>query len=325
MSEPAIPTRRGRPEHLFGDDRPFAQCHAATLAFLGGGAFLAAWFGGAHEKNPDVAIWLSRRAGRRWSPPRRVAKVRGSAHWNPVLFRAPGGRIHLFFKVGDTISAWETWTMTSDDQGATWSEPRALVPGDRGGRGPVKNKPIVLADKSWLAGASLESGGRWDAFVDRSVDGGRTWTASDPVPLNHAAFPGSGVIQPTLWESRPGRVHMLLRSTAGYICRSDSDDSGLTWSPAAPTHLPHNNSGIDLARLADGRLVLAYNPVTSGRTPLSLAVSGDNGETWRRFADLEAGEGEYSYPAILPTRTGVAVAYTWKRQRIAFWQGTVPR
>ena len=33
-------------EHLFADDRPFAQCHASTLVQLKNGAFLAAWFGG---------------------------------------------------------------------------------------------------------------------------------------------------------------------------------------------------------------------------------------------------------------------------------------
>jgi hypothetical protein len=36
--------------------------------------------------------------------------------------------------------------------------------------------------------------------------------------------------------------------------------------------MPNNNSGIDVARLLDGTLVLAFNP-SSGRSPLSLAVS----------------------------------------------------
>ena len=43
------------------------------------------------------------------------------------------------------------------------------MPGDRGGRGPVKNKVIVLSDGTWLAGASLEPDA-WDVFVDRSGD-----------------------------------------------------------------------------------------------------------------------------------------------------------
>jgi predicted neuraminidase len=120
---------------------------------------------------------------------------------------------------------------------------------------------------------------------------------------------------------------MLMRSTAGWICRSDSHDGGRSWTPAVPTGLPNNNSGIDLARLRDGTLVLAYNPVAgnwAARTPLSLAISRDDGATWRRWRDLEAGPGEYSYPAIVADGDAVTVSYTWRRERIAFWAGRVP-
>src|SRR3546814_13002149 len=60
---------------------------------------------------------------------------------------------------------------------------------------------------------------------------------------------GEGVIQPALWESAPGKVHMLLRSSAGVICRSDSEDYGKTWSPVYKTDLPNPNSGIDATKL----------------------------------------------------------------------------
>ena len=44
---------------------------------------------------------------------------------------------------------------------------------DKGGRGPVKNKPIALADGSWAAPASLEGAlghmkKAWRGFVDIS-------------------------------------------------------------------------------------------------------------------------------------------------------------
>ncbi len=101
-----------------------------------------------------------------------------------------------------------------------------LVPGDRGGRGPVRNKPILLADGTWLAPASDEKKGVWNAFVDRSEDNSKTWTTSSFISINRDSLRGEGIIQPTLWESAPNHVHMLLRSSAGVICRSDSDDNG---------------------------------------------------------------------------------------------------
>ena len=313
---------------VFNEAKDFKECHASTLLRLKDGTFLAAWFGGTKEKNPDVGIWMSKGQANLWEPPFQIAKIRGDAHWNPVLFQTPQGRIYLFFKVGKEIPVWETWVKTSDDQGKTWSEAYELVPGDKGGRGPVRNKPIVLSNGTWLAGSSFENGvtKQWNAFVDRSEDNGKTWNATPYVPINREEFKGAGVIQPTLWESQPGIVHMLLRSTAGLIYRSDSKDYGKTWSTIYPTELPNPNSGIDLTRLSNGTLALLYNPDHKNwgsRGSLNLAISYDNGLTWPKKINLEEGavNDEYSYPAIIAIGDAVAYTYTWNRKRIAF--GTV--
>ncbi len=315
-------------DFVFGDDRPFAQCHASTVLRTGDGEFLVAWFGGTHEKHDDVGIWLSKGAPGNWSAPREVAKIREDAHWNPVLFRDPSGAITLFFKVGKTIDFWETWFQVSHDNGETWSEAKELVAGDKGGRGPVRNKPIILSDGTWLAPASNELKGVWNAFVDRSEDGGKTWTEGEFVKLERDSAFGEGVIQPALWESSPGNVHMLLRSSAGVICRSDSKDYGKTWSPVYKTDLPNPNSGIDVTKLDDNTLVLIFNPDDENwgsRSPISLAVSKDNGETWDPIIELDRGdvEEEFSYPSVISFGDTVAVTYTWKRQRVAFWMGKI--
>ena len=116
---------------------------------------------------------------------------------------------------------------------------------------------------------------------------------------------------------------MLVRTTCGRVGRSDSTDGGRSWSPLYPTDLTSNNSGLDLARLQDGVLALVCNPVAKGRTPISILLSSDNGQSWPRRLDLETEAGEYSYPAIVPTAVGMAITYTWKRERIAFWMGSV--
>ncbi|TDE16656.1 sialidase family protein [Dyadobacter psychrotolerans] len=312
-------------DFVFGDKRDFAQCHASTLVRLPDGQFLVAWFGGTEEKNPDVGIWVSKGKPGKWSAPVEIAKIREDAHWNPVLQRAANGKIYLYFKVGKVIPYWETWVKTSDDNGKTWSEAYELVKGDKGGRGPVKNKLIELADGTWLAGASNEIN-RWEVFVDRSEDKGKTWKASPYFKIDTTQIKGKGAIQPTLWESKPGTVHMLIRTTGGMIGRSDSYDNGKTWSVITKTSLANPNSGIDLAKLADGTLVLVYNPDAKNwgsRTPLTIAISQDNGKTWPDQFDLDKGKkgDEFSYPAIVSWGDSVAVSYTWNRQKIAFWKG----
>ncbi len=315
----------GKVVFIFGENRPFAQCHASTIAQAGDGSLIAAWFAGTEEKDPDVGIWMSRYHDGEWIPPYLAAKIKECAHWNPVLFTDAEKSIHLFFKVGPEIPQWQTWWMSSGDHGATWSEPRELVPGDAGGRGPVKNKPILLSDGSWLAPASTEYK-LWEAFADRTTDRGMTWERSGNFEINRDIFKGKGAIQPTFWESAPGRVHALMRACDGRAWRSESEDYGKTWTPVRDSGLPNNNSGLDALRLDDGRVLLVFNPIGKNwgpRTPLSLAISADNGETWALFAHFEDDppetDLEYSYPAIIRTRNGVAVSYTYKRECVRCW------
>jgi len=322
-------------EHLFGDQRPFSQCHASTIIALEGDGILAAWFAGTREGHEDVAIWSARREtissdlkpdsllGSGWSEPTRIAKVSDEPHWNPVLFAlSPDGRdLILHFKVGQRIRSWVTWSQRSSDGGRTWADARPLVADDRGGRGAVRNKPIQLASGDWLAGASRERWRRWDAFFDRSPDGEGGWTATRLIKIDRRKFKGKGLIQPTLWESSAGRVHALFRSSNGRVHRADSEDDGRTWSRARAIALPNNNSGLDLARLPDGTLALACNPVPgnwAARTPLSVLFSRDNGESWPGRIEVETASGEFSYPAIIVEGGGLALSYTWNRRRIAF-------
>lgn len=323
--EARVTAADGKVMFAFGEERPFAQCHASTITQAGDGSMIAAWFAGTKEKHPDVGIWMSHYREGAWTPPHLAAKVKECAHWNPVLFTDAERAVHLFFKVGPEIPHWQTWWMSSGDHGKTWTEPRELVPGDTGGRGPVKNKPIILSDGSWLAPASTEYN-LWEAFSDRSTDRGVTWDRSENFLIDREVFKGKGAIQPTFWESAPGRVHALLRACAGSAWRCDSEDYGRTWTPVRDAGLPNNNSGLDALRLEDGRVLLVFNPIGKNwgpRTPLSLGISRDNGETWDLFAHFEDDapetDFEYSYPAIVRTQGGVAVCYTHKRERVRCW------
>lgn len=332
-------------EEIVSDEmRPTDSAHASTLVELQDGGVLVAWFGGSWEKDPNVAIWTARRSPEgKWSYPVKVDDEVGVAEWNPVLFRRPDGVILLFFKIGAEIPHWKTYVRESRDEGKTWSERRELVPGDEsGGRGPVKDKPVLLADgKTIAAGASKESDVEWDAFCDLSSDGGKTWRRSGFVPVRHAGYNiqevdqpyekhrlwGKGMIQPTLWEDDKG-LHMLCRTNGSRAFRSDSTDGGLTWCLAYDAGIPNNNSGLDLVKLESGTLVLACNPVGNlpgyykgPRTPLSLLYSQDGGESWKKLVDLEDKQGDYCYPAIIQARDGsLLVTYTWRRERIMFWK-----
>jgi predicted neuraminidase len=326
-------------EYICGKNAPFQSCHASSVAALRDGSIFAVWFAGSKEGADDVGIWGAQRRGGVWGQPHILAQRDGVPHWNPVLFVRPDGSVMLFYKTGREISSWQTQFMISTDNCRSWSQPRELVPGDRGGRGPVRNKVITLSNGRWLAPASREDG-EWRCFADYSDDQGATWHKSNEVfaglrneysinpnhkdiPVSEQSYRGRGVIQPTLWESKPGMVHMLMRSSEGSIFRSDSEDYGTTWCQGYATCLPNNNSGIDVVKAGDGRLFLVYNPVGLNwgpRCPLKLACSEDNGVTWRDVLTLDDEPGEYSYPAIVSHENSLLITYTYRRIDIAFWK-----
>ena len=93
---------------------PTAMCHASTVLPLADGTVLCAWFGGSHEGEADVAIWVSRREQGRWTDPASLVHVEES-HWNPVLQQLEDGRVRLYYKVGNIIADWRTMVCESND------------------------------------------------------------------------------------------------------------------------------------------------------------------------------------------------------------------
>lgn len=308
-------------EFIFDDPTPVPECHASTILKLSNGNLLAAWFGGTREADLDTLIWISLCENDVWSPPRPVTPEVSVQHWNPVLFQKQDGTILLFYKLCYPISDWHTRVVSSTDGGKTWSLPREMVPGDRtGGRGPVKNKNLRLSNGRVLAPGSVERL-PWRCFIDISDDDGDTWI-KHPIPVNSAHANELHLIQPTLWEQPTGCVHALMRSNRGCVFQSVSEDYGETWSPALPTDIPNNNSGIDCVRMDSGTIVLAYNPIGENwgiRYPLSIAVSLDNGATFTRIMDVETEScpSGYCYPAVIADGKTIHLTYTWDRKKIA--------
>jgi len=325
----ALPRQPGivAAEFIFAE-APFPQCHASTIAATPRG-LVAAWFGGTRERDPDVGIWVSRQVDGRWTAPVEVAngiqytRSDGGAHrypcWNPALFQPKDGPLLLFYKCGPQPSAWWGMLTTSADGGATWTEPRRLPEGIIG---PVKNKPVQLADGTIVCPSSTEDQG-WQLHLETTRDLGRSWSRTGP--LNDGIE--QGAIQPSLLFHKDGRWQMLARDRhrKGNVWSTWSNDHGKTWSKLQSTGLPNPSSGTDAITLADGRQLLVYNhrqrssedaPTAGSRGILNVAVS-DDGVHWQAALVPEDGAGEYSYPAVIQTADGlVHVTYTWNRKRV---------
>ncbi len=313
---------------FINEHAPYPQCHASTLVEVAPGKLVAAWFGGMREGAPDVGIWLARQEEGRWLD---AVEVANGAQpdgtrlptWNPVLFRPKDGSLVLFYKVGPSPSAWWGMMMTSVDGGKTWNKPVRLPAGVLG---PIKNKPVLLADGTWLCPSSTESDkASWQVHFELTHDAGRTWEVAGPIEKGNKLL---DAIQPTVLFHRDGRLQALCRTRNGVIATMWSSDGGKKWSPLEAVGLPNPNSGIDAVTLADGRQLLVYNhsapppdrPTKGARYPLDVAISSD-GVKWQHVLTLEdvPNDNGYAYPAVIQTSDGlVHITYTWNRQHIKY-------
>ena len=109
---------------------------------------------------------------------------------------------------------------------------------------------------------------------------------------------------------------MTLRTQLGSIFLSYSDDGGETWSLAQTTGLKAPESGTCLRRISGtNNLLLVWNDGIydpghhhyGRRTPLSLAVSKDEGKSWKRIGDIDTGEYELTTPGCTPLKNGNAI------------------
>jgi predicted neuraminidase len=305
-----------RAEFIY-ESAPFPSCHASTIVQTRHG-LLAAFFGGTHERHPDVCIYISHLNREKWSAPVEVAdgiQSDGSRlpTWNPVLFQPRGAPLILFYKVGPSPSEWWGEVKTSDDDGKTWSRATRLPDGLLG---PIKNKPIQLENGDILSPSSIESAADgWRIYFERSTDNGKSWTATPLVEQS----PAIKAIQPSILVHSQTRLQALGRTRSQRLFETWSSDAGKTWSELKLTDLPNCNSGTDAVTLADGRHLLVYNDSITEkvRFPLNVAISRD-GKHWEAAAVLDAEPpGQYSYPAVIQTTDGlVHITYTWKRLRI---------
>lgn len=319
---------------FINDNPPYPESHASSIVELAPGQLAATWFGGTKERNPDVVIWFARQEGGQWQPAVEVAngvqtalrQAQGNKAaaerqpcWNPVLFAPKGAPLQLFYKVGPNPREWWGEVITSTDGGKTWSQPRRLPDGFLG---PIKNKPVVLADGSWLSPSSTEGNkDGWLVHFERSRDQGATWEKIGPVKKG----PAFDAIQPSILFHKNGSLQVLCRSKQGVVTQTWSKDGGATWSPLTATELPNPNSGTDAVTLADGRQLIVYNPTghradeaKGNRYPIAVAVS-DDGLSWRKVVtlDTEPCKSGYAYPAVIQAADGlVHITYTFDRAKI---------
>ena len=116
--------------------------------------------------------------------------------------------------------------------------------------------------------------------------------------------PGRGTHEPSIVELNDGRLLCMSRTTQKCVYKAYSENQGVTWSTPEPTDLPAPDSPPLIRRIpTTGDLLLLWNCVPSDRnlprTPLTTALSRDEGKTWNIVGDIDNRENyDAAYAAV---------------------------
>lgn len=281
--------------------------------------------GGSDFAQADIAARTSADGGATWSAESRtlIPNEGGLNVMSVSLLRLQDGRIALLYLRKNSHSDCRPYLRISEDEGQTWNAPVTCI--DRVGYYVVNNDRLVQLDSGRLVipvaihsqdGAEFQPRGRAACLL--SDDAGLTWRWSDTT-LDADPDSKTGLQEPGLVPFPDGKTWMYIRTDRGRQLGSWSEDGGNTWSPVGPTSLISPIAPATVERIpGTERLVAIWNdhegieePRPDKRTPLTVAVSDDRGETWARIAVAEDNpNGWFAYTAMLWTETHLLFAYS---------------
>ncbi len=151
-----------------------------------------------------------------------------------------------------------------------------------------------------------------------SQDNGKNWLPSRDIyaePPRTGTLSTGGVAEPSIVELNSGKLYMLLRTSDTHHWESYSSDGGRTWTEPRRSKITGHNTPSAMVRLKDGRIVLVWNNSPDKRTPLEVAVSDDNAETWSQSKTLSNPKDvQASYPSVCQADDGTIVV-VWQQDR----------
>lgn len=280
-----------------------------------GRLWCAFFSGGPKEPDPANRLLLTTSGddGATWSGPDPIIDPPGMTRaFDPALWHDPDGRLWMFYNLANLETrTFDLWAMTTDEpdvEGPRWDAPRRI-----GIDAPFAfrlNKPTVLTSGEWLlpvTWARTKPDG-WFAGdgqvqgVAISADAGLTWALHGAVEAPHWA------LENMIVERADGSLWMLMRTGAGVLWQSVSNDRGRTWGPGAATDIVNPGVRFFIRRLESGPLLLINTPNPKRRQGLYAYVSAPDDDTVFGPGLLLDDRDNVSYPDAIETPGGVIYA-----------------
>jgi len=283
-----------------------------------------------HDSTSDMPARISlvmrrsRDGGKTWSAALTIRAVKEGGVGDASLLVDPRrGRVWCFHSYGPPgigfgtaqpgaltgPTTFQFHAISSDDEGATWSQPVDLTPQVKerewqamfatSGTHFATSRGRFLVPLVTRDGAGVVSSR--NAYSD---DGGLTWKAG--------AFIGRDTDESKAVELADGSVLQNMRLRNSKVrAQARSTDGGVTFAPmqqVAALVDPVCNAGLARYRHGGRDLLLFTNAASVRRENVTIKVSADGGRTWSAGRALHPGPGAYS--TVIPLRDGtIGVMY----------------
>ena len=278
---------------------------------------------------------LSRDGGLTWSTTTQtvIPNEGGMNVMSVSLLRLKNGDLALFYLRKNSEADCRPVLRVSADEGASWGDPVLCVPDSEVNYYVLNNSRatrlasgrIVLPLSMHAAanGRTVDGYGKLVCYY--SDDEGATWRHGQ-APF--ATYDEKGVRvttqEPGLIELKDGRVMMYARTTHGQQWKFHSSDGCETWTAGSPSNIFGPCGPATIKRLSTGDLVLVWNDheyhdfhcggslarLANSRVPLTVAISKDEGRTWRPRRVLEGkASGWYCYISALEHQGNLLLEY----------------
>jgi sialidase-1 len=333
LAQPAdalgLPVAAGRPNivrDVFPATEKNPRYSEGSVAELADGTLLYAtteFVGGAADAaTARIVARESRDGGRSWGEPRVLQENVGKQNVMSVTLRrlktsAFDGPLGMFYLVKNSPTDLKVYLRVSEDEGKSFSKPVCVTDGKgyhvmNNDRVAVLSTGRIVCPVAWTE--DVTKGGHFVCLCYFSDDGGKTWKkGADTVDA-----PKRGAMEPEVVELGGGNLLMIARTQLGYIATAVSKDGGDHWGEAGQLTVKAPEAPATIRRVpATGDLLLVWNNTYDPkaghggkRTPLTVAVSTDEGKTWKHARDLEAGaDRAFAYTSVAFVRDRVVFTY----------------
>lgn len=287
----------------------------ATTQFIGSGSDFA---------TARIIARKSSDGGRTWSKPHVLQENTGKKNVMSATLRYLAGPeqlkrpIGLFYLKKNTLSDLKAYLKISNDNGKTFG-PAIEITTPPGYHVMNNDRITILSNGRWLAPvASTPDVHKVNHFVCScfiSDDQGKTWRQSK----GSVDYAKRGAMEPEVFELKDGKVLMIFRTQFGHIGSSISGDGGDTWgtpeswgvrAPEAPATLRRVPSTGDLMLIWNDNYEPGARSHGGKRSPLTVAISDNEGHTWKIKRNLETDTDHgYSYISLIFNKGRAIMSY----------------